>query len=314
MSILGSTTARKDDRLRRPISGIGAWLVTGLLLLGVYGVTSTNRLNLEVAERFGGFFVCALLPLGGIMAVVALSRKDFLSKSMGCSTLLALLWILVMLPGLSLMLGKHETDHALCQYHLATMGRTADGEWPPLEETAGDLSFPLPKQDSLRDRWLLQCPRQIPLPGLLDLFNRHYYEDFPAGDTYYWYLGHLITNEAEGLAFVKAYRYRAEHGLSLSADFEPLNEGEPTVYRLTGDLVTRRYGPRPSTAAEYEAWPPCSIPVMVERPKHKWMGKIGGCVLYLDGSVRWLPYPGGFPMTEPFIHALESLDALKKSP
>lgn len=49
------------------------------------------------------------------------------------------------------------------------------------------------------------------------------------------------------------------------------------------------------------------IPVMVERPE---LHGDGGHVLYLDGHVEFVPYPGLFPMTESFIDGLRSLDRL----
>lgn len=50
------------------------------------------------------------------------------------------------------------------------------------------------------------------------------------------------------------------------------------------------------------------IPVMVERPE---LHGNGGHVLYLDGHVEFLPYPGPFPMTEAFIEGLRSLDRME---
>ena len=47
---------------------------------------------------------------------------------------------------------------------------------------------------------------------------------------------------------------------------------------------------------------------MIERPG---MHETGASVLFLDGHVEFMRYPGKFPMTEKVIKALESLDNLK---
>ncbi|MFA6240489.1 MAG: H-X9-DG-CTERM domain-containing protein [Candidatus Hydrogenedentales bacterium] len=52
-----------------------------------------------------------------------------------------------------------------------------------------------------------------------------------------------------------------------------------------------------------------SIPVLIERPD---LHGNGGHVLYMDGHVEFVPYPGPFPMTRDFIEGLRSLDALEK--
>ncbi len=54
------------------------------------------------------------------------------------------------------------------------------------------------------------------------------------------------------------------------------------------------------------------IPVIVERPGHH--QPMGGHVLYLDGHVEYLRYPGKFPMSKSFIEGLYELDALGRKP
>ena len=48
--------------------------------------------------------------------------------------------------------------------------------------------------------------------------------------------------------------------------------------------------------------------MMIERPG---LQRGGSNVLFMDGRVEFIPYPGKWPMTEKFIKALESLDELK---
>lgn len=51
-----------------------------------------------------------------------------------------------------------------------------------------------------------------------------------------------------------------------------------------------------------------SIPLLIERPE---LHGDGGHVLYLDGHVEFVPYPGKFPMTKEYIAALRVLDDLE---
>lgn len=47
------------------------------------------------------------------------------------------------------------------------------------------------------------------------------------------------------------------------------------------------------------------IPILIERPD---LHGDGGHVLFMDGHVEFVPFPGPFPMTEKFIDGLRSLD------
>jgi prepilin-type processing-associated H-X9-DG protein len=55
-----------------------------------------------------------------------------------------------------------------------------------------------------------------------------------------------------------------------------------------------------------------SIPVLIERPSGRWFKASGGNVLFMDGHVEFLRYPGPWPMTEKTIHALEQIRALQQ--
>lgn len=59
--------------------------------------------------------------------------------------------------------------------------------------------------------------------------------------------------------------------------------------------------------AEYMAM--SQVPILIERPE---LHGDGGHVLYMDGHVEFVPYPGKFPMAPAFIEGLRSLDALAK--
>jgi prepilin-type processing-associated H-X9-DG protein len=52
------------------------------------------------------------------------------------------------------------------------------------------------------------------------------------------------------------------------------------------------------------------VPVLIERPE---LHGDGGHVLFMDGHVEFIPYPGKFPMTEEYIAGLRALDTLGSS-
>jgi prepilin-type processing-associated H-X9-DG protein len=154
----------------------------------------------------------------------------------------------------------------------------------------------------------------------------------------YIYLGWVVTNEEEGLAAIDAY-------LEL---FNRKNEGKPEqndknepVLILTNLSIISspgRSGARPwegplcvsegkgnlgsgiihrlTQRSEIFAIPPelahpeisypSGVPVMWEWPTHH--KPAGGHVLYLDGHVEFVEYPGRFPMTENFINNLRPLE------
>ena len=120
-------------------------------------------------------------------------------------------------------------------------------------------------------------------------------------DDSYWFFGFDLPNEEAGLAFVAAYRKSVtetgkppvEQVLDVSPFFNPGTDQEiEHLLRLGANMF----------------WA-SRIPVMVERPG---LQRRGGNVLFTDGHIEFIEYPGKLPMTEKFIKALESLDALKE--
>jgi len=115
----------------------------------------------------------------------------------------------------------------------------------------------------------------------------------------YWYLGYALPDEEAGMVFVKAYReFFEETGKPpiddrIEARTHDGGDGG-WIDRLRGQWHERESG--------------SPIPVFIERPGHL---RGGSNVLFLDGHVEFMKYPGPWPMTEKFIKALESLDALK---
>ena len=121
-------------------------------------------------------------------------------------------------------------------------------------------------------------------------------------DVRYWYLGYEMQTEEEGLAFIQAYRD------TVKATGKPPTEDLIQLRTSTGKISEKlaRFGTK-----EHESLDTARVtPFIIERPGYL---RGGSNVVYMDGHTEFIPYPGKWPMTEKFIRALESLDALKES-
>lgn len=131
-------------------------------------------------------------------------------------------------------------------------------------------------------------------------------------DESYWYLGYALPDEERGMAFVEWYRERAGQGAIPSPSV--IEQGNVRLRRMIHEVdVDILYRDPQSgeikaeTLDRFITEPLSSIPVMIERPG---LFKGGGHVLFADGKVQFLDYPGEYPMTREFIEALESLGEL----
>ena len=140
-------------------------------------------------------------------------------------------------------------------------------------------------------------------------------------DDSYWYLGYALPNEEAGLAFVDAYRKAVEEtGKPPTGEIEL----ESPVLVLVGpgrNSLTRTSTLSPLESLEFvgvhnlsgissprQFWLKPLFPIFIERPG---LQRGGSNVLWGNGRVEFMKYPGEWPMTERFIKALESLDELK---
>jgi len=148
-------------------------------------------------------------------------------------------------------------------------------------------------------------------------------------DVSYWYLGYALYNEEMGLAFVEAYKEAVGQSgapptgaIELAVPIEVQRYHEESVERGKESIVAPRvYSAIAPFAGSYLGAPPSKgtqgtpsveswrVPIIIERPG---LLKGGAHVLWNDRTVEFIPYPGKWPMTEKFIKALESLDALKE--
>ncbi len=212
--------------------------------------------------------------------------------------------------------GHTKTDHSavaanhLKQIHQAAKkyGKDNNGHWPPLDDrsAAPTISMKDVYPDYVTDPRLMVNPANVEAASKVAGLPVNA-SNLPAywNNGSYWYLGYAMTNEQTGLAFVRAYKAALAHGHVPTGDITvPMGEGDgggSTIFRLR-DGVGTSFIQNINNPAETEA-SESEIPVMISRPVDG-----GGNVLFMDGHVEFMKYPGKFPMTPAFISALESLD------
>lgn len=131
-------------------------------------------------------------------------------------------------------------------------------------------------------------------------------------DKCFLYLGYVVTGDADVSAFCEAYRNRVAQGLPFDADLKvPAgqgNAGGSTIYRLRDGVEPLLLKDATDKAAAEVLQQ--RIPVLIERPQNH-RGE-GGNVLFMDGQVEFIRYPGKWPMTPQTINALLELDAMRQ--
>jgi len=174
-----------------------------------------------------------------------------------------------------------------------------NGRFPQIDNRRGNLTVEgddiVPKY--LTDVNVFRCPtNQNHKPA-----QRPYKGD-DVTDQSYFYLGWAVSIEQDGLGLLDAYE-----SLDLSqrdADI-PFNSslGYEKLYRFREGIerffITDINDPTASARAQAQ------LPVMWERPGHHSLN--GGNVLYMDGHIEFVPYPGKFPMTPAFIKRCEAI-------
>ena len=143
------------------------------------------------------------------------------------------------------------------------------------------------------DTTILNCPSDPDLPEMPSD------PETLIDDQSYLYFGYLLTNDTEVQAFADAYRQCLAEGRDLTQDLKvPMGSGTNG-----GDIIYRlQEGYERLPMAESE------IPVMMDRADHHLPGSRN--VLYMDGHVEFIRYPGKWPMTEETVRTLESLAEL----
>ncbi len=132
-------------------------------------------------------------------------------------------------------------------------------------------------------------------------------------DHSYFYLGYLITDDREALAFADAYRQRLASGGDFTTDLQVAegqgNFGGAVIYRLRGDMYTFL---REQTALDLpeEDTYIRRAPLLIQRPRPNDTALlVSGYSYPVDEVPR-----GEFPATETILEMLMSLDAMKPKP
>jgi prepilin-type processing-associated H-X9-DG protein len=153
------------------------------------------------------------------------------------------------------------------------------------------------------DPALLMCPADFKRPDARtpEADKPQWYLDHSS----YWYIAHMATNEEEGQAYLEAYRKVIEDGDG-NLDTDLVAPGLPSRE------IPRLYGGSRMDFPDFWYFNSLSeTPVLIEHTDQH--GPDGGNVLFMDGHVEFIKYPGKFPMTKAFIEGLKSLEKLDVS-
>lgn len=175
-----------------------------------------------------------------------------------------------------------------------------EGMYPPLSPKYGCLTFDNNAIKRGVYLWDYFCEFDDDHPYIrIDRIS----ETTPVNDWSYMYLGYFLENEAQGMAFIEAYRAVTEAGGIFENDLvlkvPDACHNQDILYRL------REFGKLPPEA-ECLKFRAATIPLFIEWPGNH---RDGAHVVYLDGHKEFVDYPGKFPMTKEFIEALHDINA-----
>lgn len=220
----------------------------------------------------------------------------------------------ILLPALGR--ARESTRRFSCQNNMKQVSiflmifeaESPDGRYPSLSPEAGRLMmtnvqegsqssiYPTYLDDLMDDLTILICPSDSDA-ALLDDSSSSADPSIFLDDHSYFYLGYVVTNDADVERFAKAYRAHISKGLPFVGDLD-----------VPAAASTGENGKIVQLHKDIDATLQSRIPVLIERPDNHI--PLGGNVLYMDGDVEFLRYPGEWPMTEKTIRTLEALDQL----
>lgn len=243
-------------------------------------------------------------------------------RGCGCLTVLAVAAILI--PAFSRANGGRRFS---CPNNLKQIGLSlqmysnedARKLYPALSREAGRLMFDPATMypEYLPDRLIVLCicPKDEDYEHFKLDPDEHYIQapidpGIAIDDWSYYYLGYAVRNEEDMERFAAAYQEHVLEGKPLQEDILDPDDpnGGRTLYRLREGvehhfLLADEIEPGASARMQSE------IPILIERRgNHK---PDGAHVLYFDGHVEFIEYPGKWPMTEKTIGILNGLDALR---
>ncbi len=249
----------------------------------------------------------------GIVAVIMVALGVFVLAAVG-------ILAAILLP--SVTGARESARRASCQNNMKQMGlvfkmfaNESHGEYfPALSPEPGRLmcanstpSLTTPVYpEYLTDGHVLLCPSDSDAGWDDSLMVPEVF----LNDESYFYLGYVITNDDEMEAFAVAYKQAIEEGRGFDEDLPaPPSRGSgggDTFLRLQ-ERIERKLMDSGGGSASI-AMMQAEIPIFLDR-----LGNHvppGGNVLFMDGHVEFLRYPGQWPMTEKTVRILEELDSL----
>ncbi len=129
-------------------------------------------------------------------------------------------------------------------------------------------------------------------------------------DNSYFYLGYLVVDDDDMELFAREYRKAMAEKRPMNEDYKYTDAPDAV---MGGWLFRLRLGIERALFKD-DSTPPAAlmrrIPVLIERIDNHYNQFVGGNVLYLDGHVEFIEYPGKWPMTEKTVRILKELDAL----
>ena len=218
----------------------------------------------------------------------------------------------IMLPALAR--AREEARRASCQKNLTQIAiafkmwanESPRGCYPELSTEPGRLMcayydiYPF----CLTDLSLLVCPSDSD-QALVDSHGTD--NKVMIDDHSYLYLGYVVTNDIEVQAYAKAYKERMAQGLPLYEDLKvPKDQGSgggSTLYFLREGIERFLISDIDNPAANFKL--AATIPILIERPDNHVPS--GANVLFMDGHVEFIPYPGPWPMTVATMETLLEL-------
>ena len=309
-------------------------LAFGVPIVGALGGSSIMATNIELAlDAWIGLALGHLVFawLLGVAVVTTDTDEKGTHPSYGTAAIGAFIATAILIGWITLLPAIVHQANAFHKRHcpsnlqhlglaLAMYGNEQDGDvYPPLSPKAGCL---MPELDELHPEYLddltrMHCPElrdaRLPLsPG----------SEFAAvlSDQSYFYLGYMIDGPKSLRAFQAAYEKVIAEGGSFESELSvPAGQGTwggDVIPRLSHDLSAVYPGfenaNEEHVAAAYDLQ--SQIPVMIERiGNHPIKGAKPGQlahVLFQDGQVKRMDFPGEWPMTEETQDILHALDKL----
>lgn len=254
------------------------------------GIVPENPVMSKVLAGLGGLSALLLLALISTMALVAERAMEYKQRS--CSGNLRQL-------GMVTKMCANESDQS---------------QLPRLSARPGELSMEMseiyPKYLSYLDT--LKCPR------IDDGWLEHEYDMdhfHVLSDQSYFYLGYLIDSPDTLRAFQEAYTRTVVEGGNFEKDL-PVPPGKGTwggeaIFRLSDLPLSEFLQVAPDMPTE-DMFFQSEIPIMIERPENhpRTAATATVSVLYLDGHVEQLAYPGEWPADAETMAMLYAMDAL----